>query len=350
MEVDQETVTAVVNRYMAWGGTYIETARGYGKGASERKLGRALAGRDRSTYVLASKSGAGKAEDVRRNLEATLEALGTDYLDLYFFHGVSSGEALDRVCRPGGALEAFEQARDEGLVRGFGLSSHWPETYLEAARRLPLQAALLWGNYLDFCNFPEIPREVLPALREQGVGILFMKPVGDGYLYRSPEQAFGYALGFEPDGIVSGFNSLEMLELDVGIIQRLHDCPPDPAIILRDAVELGTYVCRQCEPCSVLPGSSGVALKRIFELEGKVDRQMDDLRVSDTGQYALRERLKGWFGTATRARELYRNLPTKAPDLAEKPFAPCRYGLTVTRKLTVAHEKLVSNGYSQRWD
>jgi predicted aldo/keto reductase-like oxidoreductase len=238
-------------------------------------------------------------------------------------------------------MRACERALDQGLIRHVAMSSHWPAMYLAALGRLPLGAVLIWGNYLDFCHYPEIPGEILPALREQGVGILFMKPLADGYLYRSPERAFRYALAQPVDCVVAGFNSLDMLAVDLA-------CCQDESVatateieqILAEAPELGDYVCRQCTACSVLDGADGAALKRVFELEGKVDRQMDDRRQTTAAQYALRERLKGWFGAAGRARAAYAELPLKAPELATKPVRPCRYGLDIARKLAIADAKL----------
>ena len=78
-------------------------------------------------------------------------------------------------------MRALSRALDEGLIRHVAMSSHWPAMYLQAVERLPLEAVLIWGNYLDFCNFPEIPQEILPGLRARGVGILFMKPLADGF-------------------------------------------------------------------------------------------------------------------------------------------------------------------------
>ena len=341
VETLQAELDAILGGYLAAGGNYIETARSYGGGASEVKLGRALAGVDRRSYVLASKTSERSEEGAWRQLNESLEALGTDFLDLYFLHNIGDPAALDAICAPTGALRAFERALDQGMVRHLAMSSHWPAMYLTALGRLPIEAALIWGNYLDFCNFPEIPREVLPGLREQGVGILFMKPVADGFLYRSPELAFRYALAQDADCMVSGFNSMEMLKTDVACC--LTDQTPgaeEVAQILAEAPELGDYVCRQCTKCTVLADAEGEALKRIFELEGKTDRQMSTGRQTTAAQYALVERLKGWFGSAGRARELYAELPMQAPACAALPRQACRYGLDIGRKLAIADAKL----------
>jgi predicted aldo/keto reductase-like oxidoreductase len=226
------------------------------------------------------------------------------------------------------------------MIRHLAMSSHWPAMYLEGLRRLPLEAVLIWGNYLDFCNFPEIPNEILPGLREQGVGILFMKPLADGFLYRSPELAFRYALAQDADCVVAGFNSRAMLDMDLACCLAEPGGTEEIERVLAQAPELGDYVCRQCAECSVLPGAGGEALKRIFELEGKTDRQMDDRRNTTAAQYALSERLKGWFGSAARARQMYGELPVQASAMMDLPRKPCRYGIDIPRKLSIADAKL----------
>ncbi|MDX9978626.1 MAG: aldo/keto reductase [Lentisphaeria bacterium] len=341
VETLQDDLNAIVGGYLAAGGNYIETARSYGSGASEVKLGRALAGVPRDRYVLATKSSERTEEGAWRQLNESLAALGTDFVDLFFLHNLGDEASLAAVCAPQGAMRACERALDQGLIRQVAMSSHWPAMYLAALARLPLGAALIWGNYLDFCHYPEIPREILPALRERGVGILFMKPLADGYLYRSPERAFRFALAQPVDCVVAGFNSLDMLAVDVACCRdETAATPAEIGQILAEAPELGDYVCRQCAACAVLAGTDGEALKRIFELEGKVDRQMDDRRQTTAAQYALRERLKGWFGAAGRARAAYADLPLKAPELATRPSRPCRYGLDIARKLAIADAKL----------
>ncbi|MBT3375485.1 MAG: aldo/keto reductase [Lentisphaerae bacterium] len=342
VEVTQDTIEAVVDRYLTAGGNYVETATGYGRGASETKLGRALAGR-RDQIILATKAQGRTRDAAWQELNESLERLQTDHLDVWFFHNIGNDEHLEATAAPDGALAAFKQAKAEGLVRHIGVSSHWPMMYVKAAERLPIDVALIWGNYLDFCNFPEIPNTVLPALREKGVGVLFMKPLADGFLYRSPRMAFRYAMAQDADGLVSGFNSVEMLEEDLAAC-----CAPTPVSdeeivdVLRNAPELGTYVCRQCRNCTVL--NNGSALKRIFELEGKVDRQMDSRRPVNAAEYALRERLKGWFGTKARAQDAYETTTPSAEQLLEFELAPCRYGIDIPRKLRLAHSKLARSG------
>jgi len=336
-EVDSGTVAEVADEFIALGGNYIETARSYGNGGSESKIGRAIAGR-REKLVLASKTVQRIGEDVWRELNESLAELQTDHLDLYFIHNVFTSEDISAITAPGGALEAFLRAKDEGLIKHIAISTHWPLRLLEAIKIIPFEAVLIWINYLDFCNYPEIPELILPTLKERGIGILGMKPLADGYLHNSVDNAFRYALRYDPACVVSGFNSVEMLHADAEAVCRRALDDAGNAGLLKNAPELGNYVCRQCRECSVMKDG---LLKKLFELEGKFDRQMDDLSPVDAGTYALRQRLGKWFGNAERARKEFAQNPDFInPGLEE--LSPCRYGIDIPRKVKIAHAKLSS--------
>ena len=336
-EVDSEIVSKVAEKFISLGGNYIETARSYGSGGSESKIGRAIAGQ-RKKLVLGSKTVQRTSEGVWRELNESLEELRTDYLDLYFMHNVFTHEDITAITAPGGALEAFLRAKDEGLIKHIAISTHWPLRLLEAIKFIPFEAVLIWINYLDFCNYPEIPDIILPALKERGTGILGMKPLADGYLHNSVDNAFRCALRYDPACLVSGFNSVEMLLADTNAVCRGALDDAENNALLKNAPELGNYVCRQCKECSV---TESHLLKNLFELEGKFDRQMDDLNPVDAGTYALRQRLGKWFGNGERAREMF----AQNPDLLNidiESLSPCRYGIDIPRKIKIAHAKLSS--------
>ena len=334
VEISSEIVEDVVSAFLEVGGTYIETARSYGHGTSEEKLGRALRGR-RNRVVLSSKSGARDAAGIRRDLEASLQALQTDHIEFYFLHGISTLEDLDRIAGPGGALEALLRAKEEGLISGIGCSSHRPpQLYLEAIRRLPLSVILIWDSYLEELWIPEIQREVYPLARQHGVGITAMKPLADGFLWRSAPQALRYALGSGSDVLVCGMNSVDHVHQAAEALAQGPATPAERAAILRDAPELGRYVCRQCGGCSA-------DLMALFRLEGYVDRQMIDYLPHDPADYALRVRLAGWFDFARVARERFVQAAWDTDALlGEASGVQCPYGIDVARKTRLALAKL----------
>ena len=209
VEISTDVIDQVVSAYLDVGGNYIETARLYGDGASEDKLGRVLVGR-RNEIILASKSTSRDADGMRRDLETSLKLLKTDYLDFYFIHLLISLKELDIITGADGALSALLKAREEGLIGGIGVSGHRPpEIYIEAIKRLPLSVILIWDNLLEELYLPEIQQDVYPLAREYGVGITAMKPLADGFFCRSVENALRYALGSGSEILVCGTNTPE---------------------------------------------------------------------------------------------------------------------------------------------
>ena len=337
VEISSEIVHQVVDAFAEVGGNYIETARGYGGGASEIKLGRALKGR-RDKFVLCSKSGAATAEEIRRDLETTLENLQTDHIEFYFFHGVPDLGKLDIITAKGGALEGLLEAKDEGLIRGIGFSSHRPPMYVEALNRLPLSLILIWSNYLEDMYLPELSAEIFPLAKKKGVGITAMKPLADGFLYRSVEKAIRWALGSGGEVMICGTNSPQHVYEVAAAVSKGAADPAERESILRDAVELGGYVCRQCGKC---PDD----LMELFRLEGYVDRQMMDFLEHDPADYALRVRLSGWFALADEARKRFAQASLDLSALAGAAAAvDCPYDIDVPRKLRLAEAKLREDG------
>ena len=334
LEISSEIVDQVVTAFLGVGGTYIETARGYGRGASEEKIGRALQGR-RDKIVLASKSGARDADGIRRDLDASLKALRTDHIEFYFFHGVNTLDELDQISGPNGALSALLKAQDQGIIKGMGFSSHRPPLlYVEAIKRLPLSVILIWDNYLEEQYLPEIHQQVFPLAREYGVGITAMKPLADGFLYRSPVNALRYALGSGSEVLICGMNSVEHVLQAAKALAKGPAGAKEREKILHTAPELGQYVCRQCGVCSP-------DLMSLFRLEGYIDRQMIDYLPHDPADYALRVRLSGWFDLGGIARKRFTQAEWDLAALsAEADAVHCPYGIDVARKIKLTIAKL----------
>jgi predicted aldo/keto reductase-like oxidoreductase len=338
VEISSEIVEQVIDAYLASGGNYVETARSYGGGASEEKIGRALQGR-RDQVALCTKTGARTADEARHELELSLKALKTDHVEFCLFHGIGEGE-LDTITAKGGALEGLQKAMDEGLIGGLGMSSHWPPVYLEGFDRLPLSMILIWCNYLDNLNYPIIPEQIIPEARRRGIGVTAMKPLADGFLYRSVEQAVRYTLGVGAEIAVCGANTVEHVQQVAAAVRK---GPADEALreaIFRQAVDLGQYVCRQCGVCPP-------ALMDTFRLEGNYDRQMIDYLPHDPADYALRTRLAHWFAGRERAAGEFATAGYSAEQLvADAQRVDCPYDIDVVRKAAIATAKLTGQSPS----
>jgi aryl-alcohol dehydrogenase-like predicted oxidoreductase len=188
---DAESIRTI-HRALELGVTHIDTAEIYGPYVNEELVGRALKGRRDDVVVatkfgLVSHSGAGPGvldsspANIRTAVEGSLRRLGTDRIDLYYQHRVDPNTPIEDTV---GALAELVGA---GKVLHVGLSEAGPQTIRRAHAVHPLAA--LQTEYSLWTRDPEI--EILPLLRELGIGFVPYSPLGHGFLtgtIRSPEQ------------------------------------------------------------------------------------------------------------------------------------------------------------------
>jgi predicted aldo/keto reductase-like oxidoreductase len=168
-----------------------------------------------------------------------------------------------------------------------------------------------------------------------------MKPVGDGLLWKSAPLAFEYAFSRPVSVVVAGINNMDMLERDLKYAENytgsLREGMTDEVL---NAPEFGNYVCRQCGKC--MPCPVGIDIPTIFKYEGYFDRQMGNGIITDAAEYALRDRLRFWFGNSKLAEEKYSGLKVKVDKCSECGVCmpKCPYDIDIVRKLKIADFKL----------
>ncbi|WAM19083.1 aldo/keto reductase [Rhodococcus sp. JS3073] len=179
---DAESIRAI-HRALDLGVTHIDTAEIYGPFHSEDVVGRAIKDR-RDEVVIATKfglvshSGGGPGvidsspANVRAAVEGSLQRLGTDRIDLYYQHRVDPNTPIEDTVGALGELVA------EGKVRHIGLSEAGPDTIRRAHAVHPVAA--LQTEYSLWTRDPEA--ELLPLLRELGIGFVPYSPLGHGFL------------------------------------------------------------------------------------------------------------------------------------------------------------------------
>jgi aryl-alcohol dehydrogenase-like predicted oxidoreductase len=188
---DVESIRTI-QRALDLGVTHIDTAEIYGPFANEELVGRALLGR-RDDVVLATKfgfvshSGGGPGvldstpANIRTAVESSLKRLGTDRIDLYYQHRVDPDTPIEDT------VGALAELVTEGKVLHIGLSEAGPETIRRAHAVYPIAA--LQTEYSLWTRDPEA--ELLPLLRELGIGLVPYSPLGHGFLtgeIRSPDD------------------------------------------------------------------------------------------------------------------------------------------------------------------
>jgi len=180
---DEEEALATLTRALDVDVTFLDTADMYGPFTNEKLVGRALQGR-RDEVVVATKFGnvrgeqgerlgiRGDADYVRQACDASLERLGVDHIDLYYQHRVDQGTSIEETV---GAMAELVEA---GKVRHLGLSEASTETIRRAHAVHPITA--LQSEYSLWTRDPE--DEILPTIRELGIGFVAYSPLGRGFL------------------------------------------------------------------------------------------------------------------------------------------------------------------------
>jgi len=183
---DEKESLLTIDRALELGCNFLDTAEMYGPFTNEELVGKAIAGK-RDRFIVATKFGIrfaptadnptnrvidGSPENARRALEGSLKRLGTDYVDLYYQHRIDPKVPIEDTV---GALADLVR---EGKIRYLGLSEASAQTIRRAHAVHPIAAVQseysLWSR--------DIEAEVLPTLRELGIGLVAYSPLGRGFL------------------------------------------------------------------------------------------------------------------------------------------------------------------------
>lgn len=171
-DVEPREASRLVSRAVNERGVnYFDVAPSYGN--AEERLGPALEPY-RQQVFLACKTTERSAEGAARELEQSLKRLRTDHFDLYQFHSVTTMEDVDKITGPGGALETFIKAREQGKTRYLGFSAHSEEAGIELLRRIDLDTVLYPINWVSWYQGGFGPT-LMQRAREKGMGILALK-------------------------------------------------------------------------------------------------------------------------------------------------------------------------------
>jgi aryl-alcohol dehydrogenase-like predicted oxidoreductase len=191
---DESESIATLHRAIELGCTFFDTAEGYGPFTNEELLGQAFRGR-RDQVVIGTKFGfrfkdgkqvgterASRPEQIREAVEGSLRRLGTDYIDLVYQHRIDPAVPIEEVAGTVGELVK------QGKVRFFGLSEAGVSNIRRAHAVHPVSALQseysLWERNLE--------PEIIPALRELGIGLVPFSPLGRGFLTGAVKRAEEY--------------------------------------------------------------------------------------------------------------------------------------------------------------
>lgn len=303
-------VVSLLSAALDAGINFIDTARGYS--VSEELIGQGLKAH-RASFILASKSMQRSKEGILKDIKVSLSNLRTDYLDIYQLHNVRTPGDWEQVSAPDGALAGLIEARQAGLIRQIGVTSHSADTLATVIDSGLFTTMMFPYNVVENQN-----KQLFATARRQEMVTLAMKPLAGGFIPRA-DQAIRY-LTADPnvDCILVGMGSPDEVEANARALEDGPLAQEQLRELEEWARQAGQEFCRRCGYC--LPCPQGIDIPMVFLLEGYYDRY----------------ELQGW------ARDRYASLPVPgtACQACGQCEEKCPYGLPIPAKMARAAEKL----------
>ena len=274
--IDIERTKAMVDRFMAEGFTYFDTAAPYHQGESETAFRKAVSERyPRESYIITDKLSLfkiEKAEDIPSFFDTQFEKLGVEYLDYYLLHAMSAS-SYERATEFG-AFDFVAKKKAEGKIRHVGFSFHdSPEVLDKILTEHPeMEVVQLQINYLDWLDSGVRAKECYEVARKHGKDVIIMEPIKGGALANvSPDAVAlfkekrpalspaGWAVSFcaSLEGVImvlSGMSNEEQMEDNISYMK---DFAPFSADELDISVKAGDIVrndnviaCTACRYCT----------------------------------------------------------------------------------------------------
>jgi predicted aldo/keto reductase-like oxidoreductase len=169
-EMSFDDAKKVVRKAFELGINYFDTARIYGSGQSEERIGAALED-VRDQCVLATKTASVSKKGTIEDIKESLNRLRTDRIDLIQLHGINNMNSLKKVMEADGSLESCKEARSRGLVDFIGITGHRPKVLLEAIKTNEFDTILLPLSVVT----RQALEELIPVAKDMDVGIVIMK-------------------------------------------------------------------------------------------------------------------------------------------------------------------------------
>jgi predicted aldo/keto reductase-like oxidoreductase len=218
---DEQESIRIIRTALDEGINFLDNCWDYNGGASEVRMGKALRDGYRKKAFLMTKIDARTRQGAARQIDESLRRLQTDTIDLLQFHEVIRDTDPELIFAPTGGMEAVLEAKRKGKIRYIGFTGHKsPDIHLKMlnaafARDFTLNTVQMPLNLMD-AHYDSFEKKVLPVLVKHNIGVLGMKPMGDGLILKSktaePIECLQYALTLPTSVVITGCDSLPILQ------------------------------------------------------------------------------------------------------------------------------------------
>lgn len=216
----------IIHEAIDAGADFLDNAWEYNAGASEYRMGQALAqdGYRQKAFLMTKDCAHDRiGTHSLLKLENSLTRLKTDYLDCWQIHEVVWEDDPDRILAPGGSAEALLKAKEQGKVRYIGFTGHKsPRIHKKMlSQGFPWDSVMMPLNVMD-AHWESFAKEIVPMCIEQGIAIIGMKSFADGHLFETgaditPQEALRYSMSLPISTLVSGMDSLDVLRQNLAV-------------------------------------------------------------------------------------------------------------------------------------
>ncbi|MBE5906436.1 MAG: aldo/keto reductase [Lachnospiraceae bacterium] len=259
---NEEDVRKLFQVLIREGVNYIDTAKGYT--VSEKFIGYAMEGY-RDKFILATKSMSRDYEGMKKDITTSLEALRTDYIDLYQVHNPSM-EQLDKVLSEDGALKALQEAKEAGKIGHIGITAHSTEVFERALSLDWVETIMFPYNLVE-----QQAAELIKKCKEKNIGFITMKPLAGGAI-EDATLALRYinqndAVSVVIPGMAEEKEVLQNKEA-IENTAPLSKAEEEAIEVIRK--KLGNQFCRRCNYCA--PCTVGISIPNVFLFAGYLER------------------------------------------------------------------------------
>jgi len=296
---DDESAAAAVRKAVELGVNYFDVAPAYCGKTSERRLGMGLKGLDLGKLIITAKSSTGNggegvgddyrpgagfgirtADQVRTQIERSMELIGVNHLNVYHLWAVHSDVIFDEAIKPGGFLEGVRKAQAEGLIDHIGLTTHMPADHIiDYLKRFDFDMVTLPFHLRDTSR-----ADAVEYCAERGIGVIAMNPLAGGALTRPvpvlqgiakdmgfasmTEAALRFLIGYP--GVttaLAGITYTEQAEEDAAIVALGGISGDESEMLLARVTELYANVkhfCSACGYCGECP--EGILIPQVLEI------------------------------------------------------------------------------------
>ncbi len=218
---DEQESIRIIRTALDSGINFMDNCWDYNGGESEVRMGKALRDGYRQRAFLMTKIDGRTKQAAAQQLEESLRRLQTDHIDLLQIHEIIRMEDPDRVFAAGGGLEALVAAREAGKIRYIGFTGHKsPDIHLKMLQvadthQFHFDTVQMPLNVMD-AHYNSFQKKVLPMLVKKEIGVLGMKPMGDGIILRSktvePMECLHYSMSLPTSVVITGCDSVKLVE------------------------------------------------------------------------------------------------------------------------------------------